>query len=275
MKPLVIYHANCTDGFTAAWCFHHLDPNGFEFLPASYGQEPPDVTGRQAYLVDFSYPRDKLLQMAEVSKGVIVLDHHKSAEADLANLEHPSLRVYFDMQRSGAGMAWDFLFPNSPRPRFLSFVEDRDLWRFRFDETKASHALLGSVPRTFEVWDQVMLGSPIEQTNALAQGAALVRMVEKQVEDAVRSSMRRLKIGGFEVPAANVPGFFASDAGHILGAGEPFAATYFDTSERRCFSLRSRPDGVDVSTIAKLYGGGGHKNSAGFSVPRDHELAKA
>lgn len=274
MKPIVIYHAQCTDGFTAAWCFHHAFPGTHEFFPASYGQEPPDVTGREVYIVDFSYPRQKLLDMAEVSKGVIVLDHHKSAEADLAALEHPRLRVYFDMQRSGAGMAWDFLFANSPRPRFLSFVEDRDLWRFKFAETKASHALLGSVPRTFEMWDQIMLGSPIEQANALAQGAALVRMTEKQVEDAVRSSLRRLKIGGIDVPAANVPGFFASDAGHIMDEGEPFAATYFDTSERRCFSLRSRPEGVDVSLIAKLYGGGGHKNAAGFSVPRDHPLAQ-
>lgn len=275
MKQLVIYHANCTDGFTAAWCFHHAAPDTFDFLPASYGQEPPDVAGRQVYVVDFSYPREQLLAMAEAAAGVTVLDHHQSAEAALAGLEHPRLHVHFDMQRSGAGMAWDFLFPRQDRPRFLGFVEDRDLWRFSFVETKASHAYLGSVARTFEAWDGIMLGNITQQTVALAQGEALVRLVEKQVADAVRSTQRRLVIGGVEVPAANVPGFLASDAGHVLDEGAPFAATYFDTEQRRCFSLRSRPDGADVSLIAGQYGGGGHKHAAGFSVPREHDLARA
>ena len=275
MKPLVIYHANCTDGFTAAWCFHHHNPEGFDYLPASYGQAPPDVTGREVFVVDFSYGAADLLAMAEQSEFVVVLDHHQSAQAALADLRHPKLTVVFDMQRSGAGMAWDWLNDPRPRPRFLGFVEDRDLWRFSFAETKASHAYLGSVARTFEKWDEIMLGGAMEQTVALAQGEALVRLVEKQVADAVRSTARTVAIGGQTVPLANVPGFLASDAGHVLDEGVPFAATYFDTAERRCFSLRSRPDGADVSLIASQYGGGGHKHAAGFSVPREHELARA
>jgi oligoribonuclease NrnB/cAMP/cGMP phosphodiesterase (DHH superfamily) len=278
MKPLVIAHANCTDGFTAAWCFHHAAKEtgvACEFDYASYGQQPPDVTGRPVYIVDFSYPREQLLAMAEQALRVVVLDHHQSAQAALAGLQHPRLEVHFDMQRSGAGMAWDYLFAGVPRPRFLGFVEDRDLWRFSFPETKASHALLGSLPRTFAAWDEIMLGNAFSQATALAQGAALVRLVEKQVEDAVRSTLRSAVIGGHEVPLANVPGFLASDAGHTINEGRPFAATYFDTAERRCFSLRSRPDGADVSLVAQQYGGGGHKHAAGFTVPREHELAKA
>lgn len=274
-KPLVLYHANCSDGFAAAWCFHHGQAGYYEFLPVSYGQEPPDVTGRSVYIVDFSYPRDVLIAMADKAMGITVLDHHKTAEADLHGLLHPNLKVIFDMQRSGAGMTWDYLYAPEPRPRFLGFIEDRDLWRFRFPETKAAHALLGSLPRTFEVWDQIMLGDAAALVSYLAQGEALVRMVEKQVADAVNSTRRQMVIGGVQVPAANVPGFFASDSGHVLDEGAPFAATYFDTAERRCFSLRSRPEGADVSEVAKQYGGGGHRNAAGFSVPRDHELARS
>lgn len=277
MKPLVIYHSNCIDGFSAAWCFHHAAKETgieMEFLPASYGQEPPDVAGRMVYIVDFSYPAEQLLAMAEVARLVVVLDHHQSAQAALADLKHEGLSVHFDMQRSGAGMAWDYLFSGEPRPRFLGFVEDRDLWRFSFPETRASHALLGSLPRTFAAWDEIMLGSPFQQTMALAQGTALMRLVEKQVEDAVRSTQRSAAIGGQIVPLANVPGFLASDAGHYMNEGVPFAATYFDTEQRRCFSLRSRPDGADVSLVAKQYGGGGHKHAAGFTVPREHELAR-
>jgi oligoribonuclease NrnB/cAMP/cGMP phosphodiesterase (DHH superfamily) len=172
-------------------------------------------------------------------------------------------------------MAWDFLFPQLPRPRFLGFVEDRDLWRFSFAETKASHAYLNSVHHNFEAWDEIMLGGALKQTSMLAQGEALVRMLGNQVLEAVRSTLRTVEIGGHVVPVANVPGFLASDAGHSMNEGVPFAATYFDTEKRRCFSLRSRPDGADVSLIAGQYGGGGHKHAAGFSVLRDHELARA
>lgn len=69
------------------------------------------------------------------------------------------------------------------------------------------------------------------------------------------------------VPVACLPYTLSSDAGHMMAKGEPFAACYWDTPEGRCFSLRSAEDGMDVSEIAKDYGGGGHKHAAGFRVP--------
>jgi len=78
------------------------------------------------------------------------------------------------------------------------------------------------------------------------------------------------------VPVANMPLTMTSDAGHALCewydqglAGSykpPFAACYWDTPLGRVFSLRSRDDGADVSSIAKQYGGGGHARAAGFRV---------
>lgn len=66
-----------------------------------------------------------------------------------------------------------------------------------------------------------------------------------------------------------------SDAGHLMAQDAPFAACYWDTPKGRDYSLRSRGDGADVSEIASLYGGGGHRDAAGFSVPWGHELTLA
>lgn len=57
-----------------------------------------------------------------------------------------------------------------------------------------------------------------------------------------------------------------SEVCHELCQGEPFAAAYWDEADgTRRWSLRSsETDGVDVSEIAKLYGGGGHVHAAGF-----------
>lgn len=64
-----------------------------------------------------------------------------------------------------------------------------------------------------------------------------------------------------------MPYIFASDAGNRMAEGELFSASYFDTPEGRKFSLRSKEGGMDVSEIAKRFGGGGHARAAGFQVP--------
>ena len=55
-------------------------------------------------------------------------------------------------------------------------------------------------------------------------------------------------------------------SGNIMSIGEPFAASYYDVKDGRIYSLRSQPEGIDVSEIAKAMGGGGHKHAAGFKI---------
>ncbi|MFB5634981.1 MAG: bifunctional oligoribonuclease/PAP phosphatase NrnA, partial [Candidatus Nitrosomaritimum aestuariumsis] len=75
------------------------------------------------------------------------------------------------------------------------------------------------------------------------------------------------------VPVANLPYTLVSDAANKLAEGEAFAACYWDTEDGRVFGLRSFSKGSDVSEIAKEYGGGGHRNAAGFRVDWNHPLA--
>ncbi len=76
-------------------------------------------------------------------------------------------------------------------------------------------------------------------------------------------------IGGYNMPVANIPYTLTSDAGNLMARADSHkvAACYWDTPNGRVFSLRSTQDGPDVSLIAKSYGGGGHKNAAGFQMP--------
>lgn len=119
-RTICIYHANCADGFTAAWCVRYALGDTVEFIPAEYGSEPPDVAGAHVIIVDFSYKRPVLERMAQDARTILVLDHHKTAQADLAGMPAPSSDwtwqislegshvALFDMDRSGAQMAWDF-----------------------------------------------------------------------------------------------------------------------------------------------------------------------
>lgn len=275
MKPLVIYHGNCADGFSAAWCFWRKYGEACDYLAGVYQQEPPDVTGRAVYLVDFSYKRSVVLRMLEQASHIVLIDHHKTALEDLAGIESEKFSTFTDLNRSGATLAWDFLFPGEDRPLLLGHVEDRDLWRFKLPGTREIQAFVFSHEYTFEQWDRLMSAGQVELLQMTAAGAAIERKHHKDVAELVGVCKRRMVIGGHEVPVASLPYTLVSDAAHAMAQGEPFAACYWDTAEGRVFGLRAADDGLDVSDVAKQYGGGGHAKAAGFKVPRSHELAMA
>lgn len=293
---LCIYHGNCADGFGAAWAVHHALGSGVEFVAGVYQTPPPNVAGKFVVLVDFSYKREVIEQLAKDARSILILDHHKSAIADLSpiaarcsdgvtlrrprgweehltNVMHDESEgvretcyAVFDEERSGAGIAWDFFHPGKSRPRLIDHIEDRDLWRFRLAYTREIQAALFSFPYDFALWDELMR---TETKYLRRDGVAIERKHHKDVAELVEVTRRRMVIGGHNVPVANLPYTLTSDAGHLMAAGEPFAACYWDTPTGRVFSLRSRPEGLDVSVIAKQYGGGGHREASGFRVPFD------
>jgi len=267
MKPLCIYHGNCADGFTAAWVAHHAFGGEIELYAGTYQKPPPDVTGRDVFMVDFSYKRPVLEAMREQAARIVVLDHHKTAEADLRDL--PGVESVFDMNRSGARIAWDYWRPGDDAPKPLLHVEDRDLWRFALPYTREIQANIFSYPYEIPVWDSLMAADPEELAR---EGKAIERKHFKDVNELVAVVTRRMTIGGQNVPIANLPYIHVSDAAHLLCKGEPFAGCYWDTPNGRVFGLRSTDEGMDVSEIAKQYGGGGHRNASGFTVP--YEVAR-
>ena len=281
MRPLVIYHGNCADGFSAAWCFWRKYGTGADYVAGVYQQEPPDVTGRDVYLVDFSYKRAVVQDMLAKAASVTLIDHHKTAIDDLLQLTsdigqgYQPLGWFCDLNRSGATLAWDYLFPGEDRPLLLGHVEDRDLWRFKLPGTREIQALVFSHEYTFETWDKLMSADQVELLKMTAAGAAIERKHHKDVAELVSVCKRRMVIGAYDVPVASLPYTLVSDAAHLMAQGEPFAACYWDTAEGRVFGLRATDEGVDVSEVAKQYGGGGHAKAAGFKVPRGHVLAVA
>lgn len=296
-KTLCIYHGNCRDGFTAAWVVKRSLGENVQFVAAQYGDKPPAITADylDVLIVDFSWPADVLYEMAAKVRSVIVLDHHKTAEAALAGVprltrsiheaweeatyaneeDEPFVRVLFDMGRSGAALAWDLLFPAlspKPRPPLIDYVQDNDLYRFDLPRSREIGAAIGSYDFTFSEWDRLhdALEQPLGWAHACEAGHHILRARNKDVAELVEACRTTMVIGGVKVPVANIPYNLASSAAGRMAEepGVPFAATYFDKAGGRVFSLRSRgQDGADVSEVAKLYGGGGHRNAAGFNVP--------
>jgi uncharacterized protein len=288
-KPdLVITHASCQDGHGAAWAAWKRWGDAVQYLPCSYGDSAPvdAVMGKNVLVADFSWKQDVMRKLGTVVETMIVVDHHKSAQGELQEWATPAdwlcrqpanfiertdfgskaIIAHFDMEKSGARMAWEFCHPCVEVPRLIEHIEDRDLWRFKLPDTRAVHAAISSFDFEFWLFDDFAADLDL----VIGEGRAILRAHDRQVKELCEFSYEA-EIGGISgVRVLNAPYFFASDCGHKLlemFPDAPFAAVWSRRSDGKDqYSLRARAGGVDVSKVAEKFGGGGHAAASGFAV---------
>ena len=142
-KPptVVLYHAECADGFGAAWAIWNQFPAA-RFIPVKHGNPPPaGLQDQRVVIVDFSYARETLETMAAQTQALLVLDHHITAENALVGLPY----AYFDMKKSGAVLAWEWAH-DQPIPWLLNYIQDKDLWAWALPSSREINAAVASYP---------------------------------------------------------------------------------------------------------------------------------
>ena len=261
LPQIVIYHANCDDGFCAAWLHHHLSTRMGEYIAAQCGDDPPDVKGREVLIFGFSYRRDTLLKMHEQADSLLVFDHHKTAEAELDGLDFCA----FDSDKSGARMALKYLEGEGAENWLVDHIGSRDFWGNPMPNNELVLTGLSSYPRDFETWDRLFKKGPA----ALGRLGRHIkgyhsRLVAKAVED-----HSWVNIAGHIVPVAtHTIARITSDIARALAEieGVPFAAGLGVLSSGDIvWHLRSRGD-FDVRELARRFGGDGHRHGASFQA---------
>lgn len=283
----ILYHNNCYDGICSAWVCYQRFGESATYVPMDYSAPLPDVSGRDVIFVDFSLrTREEMEKLRERTSSILILDHHKTTEAALKDLPY----AVFDMNRSGAGIAWDYFFgKDSPtqhprfkqRPDLVNYVEDRDLWRFKLPFSKEFNAYIQSYPKKLYTWLENLTKFSADVHTRQA-GEALLRQQDALVGDICDNQI--LKVlprphngeslpDSLQIPVPSVyTSVLMSEVCDELLRRNPehsFVFYYFRRTDGRYrFGLRSRGT-FDVSEIATLYGGGGHRNAAGFEMDFD------
>lgn len=269
MKKLVIYHAECRDGFCAAWVAWRKFGSEAEYMPARYGEAAPDVTGREVFIVDFSYDYETTVKLIEQANDVVILDHHKTAEEALGRIPsspHGKPLIVFDMNRSGAGIARDFFEPGLDS-WLVDYTQDRDLWRFALHASKEVNGYIGTLDQSFEAYERAH--RELNATDAAQLGVGAEAYKNMYTQQVVKQARRERFAGHADIPIVNAPYVGISEVVGELAETALFAVGWFHRGDGRvAVSLRSRGD-FDVSAVAKAFGGGGHKNAAGFTVSGD------
>jgi uncharacterized protein len=265
--PLILYHADCDDGFGAAYAAWLNLGDGAEYQPVYYGDpiSAERLLNRNVFILDFSFPPDVIGAMAPHTAKIVLLDHHKSAAAQWSNAEpNAKVEVLFDMERSGAQIAWDYFHPGSERPTLIDHIGDRDLWRFVMPDTKAFCAGLSLIPTSFESW-QVASAHPAD---LIAKGGIVLEVLQRQIDSALRKELRSVTLCGHRGLATNAIGNTSEIGQAIAQRSGTFSLTYFIKGDEVVCSLRSLAP-FDVSVIATHFGGGGHPQASGFTLPID------
>ena len=264
-NALILYHAECDDGFGAAYAAWLSLGDSAEYQPVFYGDriESNRLTGRRVFILDFSFPPEVLGDMAQHAAKIVLLDHHKSAAAQWTHIEPaPNVELHFDMDRSGAQMAWDYFHADSARPGLIDHIGDRDLWRFAMSDTKAFCAGLSLVPMSFESWKIAAANPGV----LIAKGHTVLEVLQRQIDSALRKELRPVTLCGHQGLATNAISNTSEIGNAIAKRSGTFCLTFFIKGDEAICSLRSIAP-FDVSTIAAKYGGGGHAQASGFTVP--------
>ncbi len=254
-RPLILYHAHCADGFGAAFAAWKRYGARADYLAVNHGDPAPEVKGRDVVVLDFAHPRAITEELAAKAASYLVIDHHKSAAADLEGLSY----CRFDMEKSGCVLAWEHFHPGADVPRLLAYIQDKDLWRWKLDHSAEVSAALASHPLDFKLWDQFTVED-------LRRDGVAIRRYQGQLVREICAQARRGRFDGHEIPIVNTP-VLQSYVGNALAKGEKFVLAWHERPDGSArVSLRSTDGGLDVAEISRRYGGGGHERAAGFSL---------
>ena len=249
--------------------------------------------------------------MAGIAASVTQIDHHASARREWAgrllpdglggeSFEHPALplSIRFNLDKSGARLAWEHFHPDTPVPLAILHIEDQDMWRFMLPGTRA---LPGHPPAAVRfralarAWssrqarpNRSATGRPSTKAKASkhsssarsndsrrksAHDGTVARRTGRQLQ-ALRHGQAVICDGGntwlaVAGLAINANTLFASELGNALAAQSgSFGLIWQLAADGEVkVSLRSQGPALDVSLIAARYGGGGHPNAAGFRLP--------
>ncbi len=272
MKTIAIYHKDCTDGTGAAAVVIKKYPDALTY-PLGHGYEAHELEpilssaqiGDRILFVDCAIGAKEFL-----AKGlpITIIDHHAGVNAELNDMaaKDKNLTYIFDNSKSGSSLTWATLFPNEKTPELIKFIEDQDLWNWKYgSETKDVNNAIFTYTNMPEVIVK-LFDAPLEALKK--EGAAVSRYNDYMISHMVKTTEPlNLKVGEWKVPMYNIT-VHKSEGGNQLSKIRNAAVGLFSIDgDKVKISFRSidgqKPDALD---IAKALGGGGHRNSTGAGM---------
>ena len=262
------YHGDL-DGQASAYCVYRLyDIEDIEFIKMDYKDPFPFVTIRpneRVWIVDFSLTPQDMTRLLSITQGVTWIDHHATAIEKYVGYPHDITGVRKDGV-AACVLTWKFCFPGKPVPKAIEYVGDRDIWAWKHGDT-TRHFFAGSLlydtsPKS-KFWDDCVDNEEARVPVVIAQGVE--KLKQQRAADAKINELGfETEFQGYNCWAINRP---RASSDRLEGRDEKYDIVMVYLHDGMQFVISMYSKKVDVSAIAKQYGGGGHKGAAGFQWP--------
>ena len=270
MKTICYYHSADLDGIGSAAIVKKVYPDA-KLVGVDHDDDwnAADIVDSLCIIVDFSFPN--MEELKQYPDTLCWIDHHKTAmEKNKKLWNSKDIDGIRSLKKSGCELTWEWFFPHEKIPRAIELIGDRDMWKFKYPETKDFTTYAHMKIKTPEDinWDW-MLDASLEvgyldgffQNGKLLNEAQLDRV--KKTFDQGWDGI----IDGHKARFMNTNHDMSDVGSYASGEkGYPVAVTIGFNEDKIFVGLRSKT--IDVSEIAKKRGGGGHKYAAGFTIEK-------
>ena len=242
--------------------------------PITYGKPFPFDQiheGDSVYILDYSIPPADMKKLLAITPNVVWIDHHKTAIEEYSY--HPEIGEIAgirDTDEAGCVLTWAFFNGRGVIPLPIVLIGDRDVWRFAY----------GDDTRNFCMGLHMYNTEPSDKMWPRLFGEAGKSMVyEMQKEGKIATQYRDSwaksysKSWGYD---ATIDGFgdvkcFVMNLGRCgseffgdrIKEYDVCASVGFNGS---MWEVSFYSEKIDVSVIAKKFGGGGHTGASGAVV---------
>lgn len=236
----------------------------------------------QVYIVDYSISPDEMLKLLTITEDITWIDHHKTAIEKYTDFPYKIRGIRYDgisgcmltycyvhhMTSRGEGEIKPFdISMTRNAPKFTKLINDWDVWKFDFgDDTRNFITAFNAYDfqPDSKLWDRFLcFPDDFVCADLIMYGSTMNDYRDGWAKEYCRTKGFETIIDGIKAFAINLGNCNSEYFKSVDNGDYDIFIPFSYNGEKWTYSLYSKT--IDVSEIAKKYGGGGHKGAAGFS----------
>ena len=265
------YHSGDLDGHCAGAILKKRFPDA-EIIGYNYFYQIDKSVGKiikdePVIFADITPVPEHLKVVMSLTSDITIIDHHSSSLDDLnqAGLSFPGI-----VKPGGIGacvLTWQWCFPELEVPLGVRYIGEYDDWQ-RTPENIYFHfgiRTFSTFPGAF-IWDDVLNNKLNVIDKLVTTGNNVSNYLFPWYKKLIRSYGIEGSIDGHSTLFINQPNVDSSIFDSVDGSFDYYIRAVFGKSLEWLISITTDRNDLDVSEIARKYGGGGRKKTAGFRV---------
>jgi len=264
------YHKSDLDGHCSGSIVKYFYP-----LCEMIGVDYKDVVDRDSiekdeiiFVVDFCFSFDDMLFLNTYS-ALTWIDHHKSSIEAMKSFDFKGVQ---EIGSAACQLTWQYLC-NKPIPYSVNLLGMYDIWDFSDEDTLPFQYGIRTIsdtrPEFCNEWKNILDGDLSDLEYYLMKGRIILDYETKQNSIYAKGMFFEKDFHGYRAIIINKPYSNSKVFDSVYDPEKHDIMITFGVKDKEFkYTLYSDKPEIDVSEIAKVYGGGGHRGASGFYSDR-------